>query len=743
MSVSAVPNLDEVLKQTFGFEHFRSHQAELVEGLVNGRDVFGVMPTGGGKSLCYQLPAVVSPGCAVVVSPLIALMKDQVDAALANGIRAACVNSSLSVDERREAARAYRSGTLDLLYLAPERLSSAGMLDRLRDCPTGAPAFFAIDEAHCLSEWGHDFRPDYLFLGDLRTAFPDTPIAAFTATATSKVADDIESRLRLHQPVKVRASFDRANLRYEVRQKQDWKRQIIDYLKARSGQSGIIYRTSRKSVEETANLLRANGIEAQAYHAGMESADRSRIQDAFIRDDIGIIVATVAFGMGIDKPDVRFVVHGDLPKNIESYYQETGRAGRDGDPSDCLLLYSPGDGVKLRKFLDDIADEEERQRTMALLREMEKFASIASCRRKALLRYFGEQLEGDNCGNCDFCAGDYKKVDATRDAQLVLSAIARTGERFGATHVCDVVAGAKTEKIRSNGHHDLKTYGLGSDKPKQHWRTILDNLIAHDVAGLAGDGFPVPKLTPEAWRVMKGEREFSYYEDPRKEPAKASKKAGDDIVCDEGLFEHLRSLRKTIADADAVPPYVVFADRTLRFLSSNMPASDLELQKVPGIGTHKCEVYGPRFLAAIADYLTLHPEVAKNRRSLSELHPKPHETEIKRPLSATFVTTLDLIRSGLSLPEIATKRSLSSGTIEGHFARLLEEGEDLDWRTQINPEQEKQARELLLKHGSESLKPIVEEADGQLTYGQLRILLAVMNRNQADSSQPVGQTSPA
>ena len=729
MSVSTDLDLTAVLKQTFGFESFRPHQAELVEGLVAGRDVFGVMPTGGGKSLCYQLPALATSACAVVVSPLIALMKDQVDAALANGIRAACVNSSMPVEARREAAHAYRNGTLDLLYLAPERLSSSGMLDRLRDCPTAAPAFFAIDEAHCLSEWGHDFRPDYLFLGELRKAFPDTPLAAFTATATSKVADDIESRLKLKDPVKVRASFDRANLRYEVRQKQDWERQITDYVKARAGQSGIIYRTSRKSVEDTANLLRANGIEAQAYHAGMESADRSRIQEAFIRDNVGIIVATVAFGMGIDKPDVRFVVHGDLPKNIESYYQETGRAGRDGDPSDCLLLYSPGDGAKLRSFLTDIADENERLRTMALLREMEKFASVASCRRKALLRYFGEQLEGDNCGNCDFCAGEYQKVDATRDAQLILSAIARTGGYFGATHICDVVAGANTEKIRSNGHHKLKTYGLGSDKPKRHWRSILDNLVAHEIAELGGEGFPVPKLTEQAWKVMKGEQEFSYYHDPRKEPTKTSSKAGEDIPCDENLFEHLRSLRKTIADADAVPPYVVFADRTLRFLAAAMPTEQEQLEKIPGIGTHKCEVYGPRFIAAITDYLALHPEATKNRRSTSELQAPPRESTVKRPPSATFLTTLELIRQGLTLPEIAEKRSLSLSTIESHFARFITEGEDLDWRTQINPEQEKLARQLLIKHGTESLKPTIEEANGDLTYGQLRILLAVMERH--------------
>lgn len=729
MTTPAAPSLSDVLKQTFGFDAFRPHQAELVAGLVAGKDVFGVMPTGGGKSLCYQLPAVMAQGCAVVVSPLIALMKDQVDAATANGIRATCVNSSMSLEERKEAARAYRAGELDLLYLAPERLSSSGMLERLRDCPTGGPAFFAIDEAHCLSEWGHDFRPDYLFLGELRQAFPETPIGAFTATATAKVADDIEARLNLHQAVKVRASFDRSNLRYEVRQKGDWERQLVDFVKAHQGQSGIIYRTSRKSVEATAHLLTSNGIPAQAYHAGMEASERTRVQDSFIRDDIGIIVATVAFGMGIDKPDVRFVLHGDLPKNIESYYQETGRAGRDGDPSDCLLLYSAGDGVKLRSFLTDIADEQERLRTLNLLREMEKFASVATCRRKALLRYFGEFLEGENCGNCDFCSGEYQVVEATRDAQMLLSAIARTGERFGATHICDIVAGANTEKIRANGHDTVKTYGLGRDKPKQHWRTVLDNLLALGVAELGGDGFPVPKLTAQSWKVMKGEEKFSFHQDQRSEPQKSSpNKAAEDIACDEGLFTHLRSLRKVIADADEVPPYVVFADRTLRFLSAAMPTTDAELQEIPGIGTHKCEVYGPRFLAGITEYLALHPEAAAHRRPVTQLKPKAAKSGLKRPPSATFTTTLEMIREGLTLPEIAEKRSLSLGTIEGHFARFISEGEDLDWRSQITPEQEKLARHLLTKHGTDSLKPTIEEADGQLTYGQVRILQAVIER---------------
>ncbi|MEM7386936.1 MAG: RecQ family ATP-dependent DNA helicase, partial [Verrucomicrobiota bacterium] len=487
--------IEEKLQEVFGFSGFRPHQRELVEALLAGRDAVGVMPTGGGKSLCYQLPAVLSEGCAVVVSPLIALMKDQVDAALANGIRAAAVHSGLPDSVRLDAARAYRDGELDLLYVAPERLSMAGMLNRLTHCPRGRPAFFAIDEAHCISEWGPDFRPDYLALGQLREALPDVPIGAFTATATRKIAADIEQRLLLNEPIAIRASFDRENLFYEVRAKRDWESQLVQFIKEREGQSGIVYRTTRKSVEATARLLQANGIDARGYHAGMEPDERSDTQEAFIRDNAAVIVATIAFGMGIDKADVRFVIHGDLPKNIESYYQETGRAGRDGEPSHCLLLFSSGDVVKLRRLTESVADEAERERTLQLLREMERFASVPTCRRKALLAYFDESYPKDNCESCDVCTGDFQQVEATREAQILLSAIARTGERFGAVHLCDIVTGANTARIRQFSHDQVKTYGAGRNRPKTFWRSVLSGLISNDIVQLSNDQFAVPKLT--------------------------------------------------------------------------------------------------------------------------------------------------------------------------------------------------------------------------------------------------------
>lgn len=718
-----------ILKDTFGFPKFREHQKVLVDGLLEGRDVFGVMPTGGGKSLCYQLPAVCMEGCAVVVSPLIALMKDQVDAARANGIRAACVNSAASFDERKEAARAYGAGELDLLYLAPERLSLPGFVEKLRVCPTKQPAFFAIDEAHCLSEWGHDFRPDYLFLTQLKKLFPDVPMAAFTATATHQVAKDIEKKLQLGSAVKVRASFDRKNLYYEVRAKKDWEKQMVDFIKARDGQCGIIYRTSRKSVEQTATMLKANGIDARPYHAGMENHDRSRTQEAFLRDDCRVIVATIAFGMGIDKPDVRFVIHGDLPKNIESYYQETGRAGRDSEPSHCLLLYSPGDGIKIRRFFDDIADQNERQRSLDLLKAMEQFGARPQCRRHGLLAYFGENLEGKNAGCCDFCDGHFEVKDATREAQMILSAMARTDERFGAVHVCDIVAGANTQKIRDMGHHTLKTYGVGKDQPKAHWRALFDALISEGVVTVPPGEFTIPKLTPRAWQILKGKEPFEAPQDTRVEPEKASSGRAaieETFPYDQGLFDHLRTVRKELADAHSVPPFVVASDRTLRQIAALMPDSREDFLKIHGIGIEKYEKFGPSLSGGLHAYLEKNPEVADSK--LTAL-PTNQAAAIKRPPSPTFQETLALIKKGKTLSQIAATRDLSEGTIENHLARLIEDGEDINYRDYVSEDEEKTIATLIAEHGCEALKPIFEAAGEKIGYGKIKLVIAGLGLN--------------
>ncbi|MFT7303965.1 MAG: ATP-dependent DNA helicase RecQ [Akkermansiaceae bacterium] len=719
---------ESVLKETFGFSAFRSHQEGLVRGLLAGRDVFGVMPTGGGKSLCFQLPAVCVEGCAVVVSPLIALMKDQVDAARANGIRAACVNSAVSMEERKEAARAYGKGELDLLYVAPERLSVPGFLDKLRKCPGGQPAFFAIDEAHCLSEWGHDFRPDYLFLGKLKKEFPGVPMAAFTATATHQVAADIEKRLQLAEAVKVRASFDRTNLYYEVRAKKDWERQMVEFIKARDGECGIIYRTSRKSVEATAAMLRRNDIDAKPYHAGMENVDRSATQEAFLRDNCKVIVATVAFGMGIDKPDVRFVIHGDLPKNIEGYYQETGRAGRDGEPSHCLLLYSSGDVFKIRHFIDEIADEAERQRSLALLKAMENFGAVPQCRRKGLLGYFGEKLAEENCGGCDFCDGNFEMKDATRDAQMLLSAIARSGERFGAVHVCDIVCGANTARIREMGHDQLKTYGMGKDRPKAFWRSLMDSLMSEGIVAVPPGDFSIPGLTAGAWKIMKGEADFEMHQDKRAEPEKAGRSRAvveENFDYDRGLFEHLRALRKRIADEKSVPPFVVASDRTLRQVTALMPDSREEFLKVHGIGQEKFEKFGPAFMEGLAEYLGDHPEVAEKK--LSDLPSAATLVPVlNKPLSETYYATFDLVKKGLSPEEISKSRGIGLSTVETHIAKLIEEGEAIDPRGYVSEAEEERVRGLIEKLGAQALKPIFEAGEGKITYGQIRIVMGMM-----------------
>ena len=496
-------SIHDVLRETFGFPSFRPHQQEIVEHILVGQDVVAVMPTGGGKSLCYQLPAVVLPGTAVVVSPLISLMKDQVDGARAAGIRAAGLNSSLGPGEAAEIYRALHRGELDLLYLAPERLAVPGFLDTLAGLRI---SLFAIDEAHCISQWGHDFRPDYRALCELRAAFPAVPIAAFTASATGKVQEDVIGCLDLRNPLVVRASFDRPNLFYEVRRRTDTDRQVLEFLGERKGSAGIVYCATRREVDRLAAALRRRGVGALPYHAGLETGERQANQEAFDLDQAEVIVATIAFGMGIDKQNVRFVVHANLPKDMESYYQETGRAGRDGEPAHCLLLYSPADIPLLRRFHQDLEDEELRRAAAARLQEMVRFAGGLACRRRQVLRYFGEEYGADNCGSCDVCLGARESVDISEDARKVLSAVYRTGQRFGAVHVVDVVTGADTQKIRQFRHDALKTYGVGREHPKTWWRAVVDELIGQECLRQGGESGLSLSITPAGMAVLRGER---------------------------------------------------------------------------------------------------------------------------------------------------------------------------------------------------------------------------------------------
>ncbi len=599
-------NLVEALDRVFGFRTFRPNQEALVRAVLAGRDAFAVMPTGGGKSLCYQLPAHLLDGTCVVVSPLISLMKDQVDAAADNGLRAEVYNSTLDGQQRSEVMRRLEAGAIDLLYVAPERLAMDGFLSTLESVKL---CLFAIDEAHCISEWGHDFRPDYLALSRIVERFPGVPLAAFTATATQRVQQDIIERLALREPHTVRASFDRPNLFYQVTPKESVNRQVAEFLKDRPGESGIIYRTTRANVDSTASFLCDHGVSAAPYHAGLAPEVRQANQEAFNRDEVHVVVATIAFGMGIDKSNVRFVVHADLPKNMEGYYQETGRSGRDGEPAHCLLLFGRGDISKQRYFIDRMESESERAIASQKLNEMARFASTNVCRRRTILGYFGERYEPENCGACDVCRGSVEKVDATVDAQIVMSAVMRTGQRFGAAHVVDVVCGANTQKIRDFRHDEVKTYGAGKGKTKRHWRSIIDDLIAQEFLALSPDGLPILHVTQTGAEVLFGRRSFSVLKQRQTATAARASRAGrrarnaePDGAYDAGLFEHLRSLRTKLAREKNVPPYVVFSDRTLREMSQLSPESEEQMREVTGIGEKKLAQYGQAFLEAIADY---------------------------------------------------------------------------------------------------------------------------------------------
>jgi ATP-dependent DNA helicase RecQ len=591
------------LQEVFGFQSFRQNQEAIIRNIIDKKDVFAVMPTGGGKSLCYQLPAKIMRGTAVVISPLISLMKDQVDGALVNGISAAFINSSLATNEISGVIKSMRSGKLELLYIAPERFAMPNFIELIKSIPV---SLFAIDEAHCISEWGHDFRPDYLSLSNITETFPDVPVAAFTATATMKVENDIIGKLDLRMPFRVRASFNRQNLFYEVKRKNRIEAQIVEFIREREGAPGIIYRTTRDSVSSLAEALTGYGIKALPYHAGLSQEERKTNQEAFNRDEVSVIVATIAFGMGIDKSNVRFVVHADLPKNIEGYYQETGRAGRDGEPADCVLYFSRGDIPKIRYFIDQVADEKERSIAMEKLNRTVGYASQNVCRRRQLLGYFGEDYMDENCGACDICTGRAEKVDVTVDAQIFMSAVSRTGQRFGIRHIIDIIAGADTKRIRELAHNRIKTYGAGSHRDRSYWHFIADELLAQDTICQDGDRYPVLKLTEKGRGVLFGSQKISAL---KREETKKKRQAGSDFESyDEALFERLRSLRKKLADDQQVPPYIIFSDRTLHEMCRRYPKGLPEMAGISGVGGVKLERYGDEFITSISAYLDENPQ---------------------------------------------------------------------------------------------------------------------------------------
>jgi ATP-dependent DNA helicase RecQ len=590
------------LRATFGYPAFRPLQREIVEATLGGRDVLALMPTGGGKSLCYQLPALLRPGVTLVVSPLIALMKDQVDKLCALGVAAGFINSTQTAEEVAAQQAAVVHGQLRLLYVAPERLMAPAFLRLLR---TAHLASFAIDEAHCISEWGHDFRPEYRELARLRDLFPTTPIAAFTATATARVQADIESQLRLRDVARFRGSFDRANLYYQVLPKIDAYRQLTGYLRRRGRGAGIVYCLARNTTEAVAARLQADGFRAVAYHAGLEAEERRTGQEAFINGDVDIVVATIAFGMGIDKPDVRFVVHYDLPRNLEGYYQESGRAGRDGEPSDCILLYSAGDAAKHEFFIRQRASERERRTGREQLRQMVAWAESGACRRRALLKYFDEELRVEHERCCDVClrrarssAPDTVMADVSEPARLLLTCVQQLRGGYGAAYIIRVLRGSRDERILRASHDRLPIYGKGAGRRRPEWHALLQALVEQGYLLVALDEFRVVRLTDRGRRALLGNEPIRV---PLDEGLPLDPVSSDGAGVAAGdLFERLRRLRKRLADERQQAAFIIFSDATLRQMASRRPRTRAELLSIPGVGERKVADFGDLFLLEIA-----------------------------------------------------------------------------------------------------------------------------------------------
>lgn len=724
MSVQALPGR---LKQTFGYDRFRPLQREIMEASLKGNDVLAILPTGAGKSLCYQLPALVRGGLTLVVSPLIALMKDQVDQLHAAGVAATFLNSSLESGEARRRMDGLTAGNYQLLYVSPERLMTPDFLKVLTQWKIAA---LAVDEAHCISEWGHDFRPEYRRLREVRESLPGIPVLALTATATERVREDIVKQLGLREPSVFLASFNRPNLRYQVIPKAGAAAQICNFANSRPTDSGIVYCQSRKNSEALAATLCAQGFSAVAYHAGLDAETRGKNQEAFLRDEVKIVCATVAFGMGINKPNVRYVIHADLPKNIEGYYQETGRAGRDGLPADCLLLFSRGDVMKYLKFLDDIPDEQARAIAHQQLDQMTHFAENDTCRRISLLGYFGETWTDENCGACDHCLSPREKWDATTDVQKLLSCVLRIRQignfNVGLNHLAEVLTGGMSEKIQRWKHHTLTTHGIGKDQPRPYWIDLGRQLLRLGMLSASEDRFPTVCVTQAGIDTLKQRQTVMLTRPMASFRDKAANRQGE-IPCDPGLFEQMRSIRKELADARNVPPYVIFSDVTLRHLSRVYPESEAALLTIPGVGEKKMADFGEAFLIGIRDWLAENPRQEFAPLEIATV--SPSQGKLVPSFNNSARETLELHLSGKSIAEIAQSRTLSESTIEGHLAQAIEAGERVEAHGLYTPAEEKEMRNAFEGYDEVPLKPIFEQLEGRISYGKLRLFRAMVSRN--------------
>ena len=719
---SGAGSLRPLLKQYFGFTLFRPLQEEIIRDSLAGKDIFALLPTGGGKSLCFQLPALARDGLTVVVSPLIALMKDQVDALQSAGVAATFLNSSLAPEESRRRLRGLHQGEYRLLYAAPERLMLSGFL---ADLQRWNVRLIAIDEAHCISEWGHDFRPEYRQIADLREHFPQVPFMALTATATERVRTDIVTHLKLRDPRRYVASFNRPNLTYRVLAKNKPYDQLLDFLRARRRESGIIYCQSRKSVERLAANLAEDGVPARPYHAGLTPKQRSEHQEQFLRDDVRVICATIAFGMGINKPNVRFVVHYDLPKNIEGYYQETGRAGRDGLPGECVLLFSPSDVVKQTQFIDEKSDPQEQQIAREQLQQMVHYAESAGCRRVELLRYFGETYPTETCGACDNCLSPRETFNGTVAAQKLLSCVFRIREKsgfgVGLNHVIEVLTGAETEKIRKWDHEQLSTYGIGREHSRPEWAAIGRELVRLGYLRQTSEKFSVLEITAAGRTLLKSRSPVTLTK-PVVTAKPTAQRIGD-IACDEGLFDRLRELRKRLADQLNVPAYIVFSDVALRQMARTYPSTQGEFARISGVGEKKLREFGAAFLGEIAFHLQENPRqiFADDSFVAPSAPPSP-----RRSLGDSARETLRQFRAGGMVPDIVRQRNLTAATIYGHLVEAVERGELMEVGNFFTPGEQVDLAGAFNRHGFGTLSTVFESLGGAVDYDRLRLFRALL-----------------
>ncbi len=713
----------EILKSQFGYDSFRMNQEQAIEAVLQKKDCVVLMPTGGGKSLCYQIPALLLDGLTVVISPLIALMKDQVDALRNNGVEAAFLNSTQTGREQTEVFQTVRSGKLKLLYVAPERLLQTGdqFIDFLKSVNV---SLFAIDEAHCISSWGHDFRPEYIQLGKLKRYFPDVPLIALTATADKPVRQDIVERLGIRNAALFVSSFNRPNIFYKIEPKRNSYARLLEYLESRRAESGIVYCLSRNSAESLAADLRDEGFDALAYHAGLDKETRDKNQSLFLKDEVKIIVATIAFGMGIDKSNVRFVVHMDLPKNIESYYQETGRAGRDGLQSEALLFFSWGDINKLKGFAEVEGNKSQTEIMLKKLNTMGAFGDLKTCRRRFLLNYFSEELTED-CGHCDNCNTTFERFDGTIIAQKALSAVYRTGQRFGLNYLIDFLRGSQAKTIWEE-HKRLKTYGVGADISKNNWFEYFRDLIEQGYLKQAEGALPTIALTEKSIDVLRGTERVELFKvtikEDKKEKSLVSGVAHD---YEKDLFDELRRVRTVFAREENVPPYVVFSDATLIEMATYLPQLEDEMRRISGIGDLKLQKYGSDFLQVITDYCD-----RNNLTSRINLKTPKREAKTRTKRDAggqtTYDVSLDMFKSGLSISEIAESRGIAVSTVETHLVRFIGSGEVmLDDLVHVDKIETIKNAIVHLNAGF-AVAPVKEFLGDDYSYGEIRAVLATM-----------------